>query len=52
MTDDGDVGSEFRDEMNASPQEWGLRAGLWHAREDKDWIGRGTIEKGDCRGTT
>ena len=24
-----------------------FRAGLWHAREDKNWIGRGTNEKGN-----
>ena len=41
MTSDGDMTTDFRDEMNASPKGWGLRVRLWHMRGENrlDWEG-------------
>ena len=32
MTSDSDVSMKFRDEMDALPKGWRLRARLWHTR--------------------
>ena len=48
MTSDSDVGSEFRNEVDALPLGMGTQSkALACKRGTRDWIGRGTIEKGN-----